>query len=386
MQEIARLAQRGWRLLPCAPCGKTPLLKFWPALASSDLATIRGWTAKHHDCNWGVETGPDSGVFVLDVDGEAGRASLAALEAKHGPLPATLTSRTGREDGGEHRWFNYSSDREIRGNAGKLGRGLDVRGAGGYVIVPPSIHESGREYQWADPEQPIADAPIWLLDLLRMEGRMDYNPPSAHIRILAEGQRNDALFRFGCAMRRRGATQDEIERRLLQKNERECKPPLGTDEVLKIAASAARYAQGGPDPLETAWGIVLSESHRRGFEQFVALARHLQLARPGLPIALPLIRIGDLMECDWTQARRWRKKAISEGWLRLKERYIPHVKAALYTFHEIPASTVPLRPNVPLRQDAPLAEPTSGLAGQVGSVYSGTPVVPEDSSCINLSR
>ena len=55
---------------------------------------------------------------------------------------------------------------EVRGSAGKLGEGLDIRGAGGYVIVPPSVHETGRTYRWADPEQSIADAPSWLLDLL----------------------------------------------------------------------------------------------------------------------------------------------------------------------------------------------------------------------------
>ena len=136
--------------------------------------------------------------------------------------------------------------------------------------------------------------------------------------------------------------QDEIERRLLQKNERECRPSLETHEVCKITASAARYEPGGPDPLETAWNVVLSARHARGYEQFVALARSLQLARPGLPIALPLKRIGDLMECDWTQARRWRKMAVRDGWLRLKESYIPNVKAALYTFNEISTSSVPL--------------------------------------------
>jgi hypothetical protein len=106
-RELERLAQRGWRLLPCVAGGKTPLLKRWPALASSDLVTVKVWAAQYPNCNWGMATGAVSGVFVLDVDGEAGRASLAKLEAQYGPLPVTLTSRTGRVDGGEHRWFNF---------------------------------------------------------------------------------------------------------------------------------------------------------------------------------------------------------------------------------------------------------------------------------------
>ena len=385
VEEIAHLALRGWRLLPCAPRGKTPLLKCWPVLASSDLATIREWAAQFPECNWGVATGPGSRVFVLDVDGEAGRASLAALEAQHGPLPVTLTSKTGRADGGEHRWFKYPSDRSVRSSTGTVGTNLDVQSGGKLVIVPPSVHASGRHYRWVNPEQTVAEGSKWLLDLLSGESRMNHSAPSGPVRVLVEGQRNDGLFRYGCAMRRRGAAQDEIERRLHQKNERECKPSLQADEVRKIAASAARYPVNGPDPLETAWGNVLSEAQMRGYEQFVALARCLQLARPGLTIALPLKRIGKLMACDWTQARRWKDRAIRDGWLRLKERYIPHVRAALYTFHEISASTVPLRPSVPLSQDAPLAKPTNGLVGQAGTVYSGTPIVSEESSCNNLA-
>ncbi|MEO6965118.1 MAG: bifunctional DNA primase/polymerase [Acidobacteriaceae bacterium] len=347
VQEMERLAVRGWRLLPCSVRGKTPLLKRWPTLASSDLATIQGWAAEHSECNWGVATGPESRVFVLDVDGESGRASLAALVAKHGLLPVTLASRTGREDGGEHRWFRCPQGQEIRSNAGKLGEGLDVRGAGGYVIVPPSIHESGRAYQWANPEHPTADAPKWFLDLLAGGTQTVHNPPRAHISIFFEGQRNDGLARLGGAMRRRGATQAEIERRLTAENQQRCRPPLPTDEVRKIAASVARYEPGGPDPLETAWKAVLDEPHPRGYGQFIALARTLQLARPGLSIALPLIRIGDHMRCDWTQVRRWRKRAVCEGWLRLTEHPIPHRKAGMYAFNE---KSVPLRPTVPLSQ------------------------------------
>lgn len=353
MKEIERLAECRWRLLPCAPRGKTPLLKRWPTLASFDPATIQEWAARNPECNWGVATGPESGVFVLDVDGEAGRASLAALEAQHGPLPVTLVSLTGRGDGGEHSWFKYPAARAIRSSAGKLGKGVDVRGIDGYVIVPPSIHETGRVYQWADSEQPIADAPSWLLDLLSSEARNSGNPPSAHIGILVKGERNDGLTRYAGWLRRKGAELPELEEKLLAANARRCQPPLDDKDVLRIAASIARYPVGGPDPLETAWAAVLREMHTRGYGQFIALARNLQLSRPGLSIALPLERIGDLMGCDWTQARRWRKRAVCEGWLRLTERYIPHKRAAMYIFNECPT-----------KADCPTIKPTIGLAGQ----------------------
>ena len=256
MQELERLAERGWRLLPCARAARRRCSNAGPHWRHPILQTIQEWAAKNPECNWGAATGPGSGVFVLDVDGEAGRASLAALEAQYGPLPVTLTSITGRADGGEHRWFNYPASHEIRGSAGKLGEGLDIRGAGGYVIVPPSIHETGRAYQWAAPEQSIADAPSWLLDLLSDEARKSGNLPSTHIGILVKGERNDGLTRYAGWLRRKGAEPPELEEKLHAANARRCQPPLMETEVRGIAASIARYPVGGPDPLETAWAAV----------------------------------------------------------------------------------------------------------------------------------
>lgn len=357
------MARRGWRLHPCAVRGKRPLINRWPVMASSDLATIQGWAEQFPNCNWGTATGPGSNVFVLDIDGEEGRASLAALEAQNGPMPVTLTSITGRADGGEHRWFNYPPDCIVRSSTGTVGAGLDVQSDGKQVLVPPSIHPTGQRYEWVAPGQAIADGPGWFLSLVNRNNRANNTTESAHFRPLVAGERNDTLFRLGCAMRRRGASREEIEHRLLRKNHRDCIPLLGADEIHGIAVSASRYPVGGPDPLETAWWAVENESHSRGFGQFLALARHLQIARPGLPIALPLQRIGGLMKCDWTQVRRWRRYAVRDGWLCLKENYIRNLRAAQYIFHEI--STVPIKPTVPLNEAVPL-EPTTGIAGQAG--------------------
>jgi hypothetical protein len=152
-------AEQGWRILPIKSRDKTPLIRQWPQRASSDAGTIRDWAARHPGCNWGVACGPGSGVWVLDIDGHKGRMSLTALETQHGRLPVTLVSRTGREDGGEHRYFSYPEDVALRNSA--LGEGLDVRGDGGCVIVPPSVHRSGRAYKWVDPGATIAGAPPW---------------------------------------------------------------------------------------------------------------------------------------------------------------------------------------------------------------------------------
>jgi hypothetical protein len=165
LDQILLLARRGWRMFPCPRREKKPLIAAWPRLASFDPRVLRRWGEEHPNCNWGVACGVQSGVFILDVDGERGFASLVALEREHGPLPVTLTSITGRADGGEHRWFNYPLV-EVRNSASKLGAGLDIRAEGGYAIIPPSTHQSGQVYRWIDDAVPVADAPGWLVELL----------------------------------------------------------------------------------------------------------------------------------------------------------------------------------------------------------------------------
>jgi hypothetical protein len=328
LDRVLSLAEYGWRLFPSVPRTKTPLLKGWPTFASSDPATIRSWAVKHPGCNWAVATGPGSGVFVLDVDGEKGRASLAMLEAQHGPLPATLASRTGREDGGEHRWFTWPVDLDIRNSTSKLGTGLHIRGDGGYAIIPPSIHPSGFHYAWIEPRLAIASPSAWLLEMVTSAARPAV--PASEIGILLVGRRNDTLFRRGCYLRRKGWEQPAIESDLLEQNACRCRPPLPDVEIRTIAASAASYPVGGPDPLESAWQAIQGETHNSRYEQFVSLVCQLQRSRPGQPVILPLERIAALMECGWTSVRGYRKQAVMARLIHRVADPVPRRRAAEY--------------------------------------------------------
>src|SRR5689334_11740367 len=107
-------ARRGWRVLPLhtirpdsrCTCGKAcgrnagkhPRLKDWPTLATTDADVIRRWWQWWRQANVGIATG--AGLLVLDVDGDVGIESLAALERQHGLLPDTPRSLTG--GGGVH--------------------------------------------------------------------------------------------------------------------------------------------------------------------------------------------------------------------------------------------------------------------------------------------
>ena len=334
LDEVLRLATQGWRLIPCKPRDKTPLIKEWPQRASSDPLVIAAWSREYPGCNWAVLTGLGSRVFVLDIDGAKGRAALATLETQHGPLPATLTSYTGRNDGGEHRWFTFPVGRNLRNSTAKIGPALDIKADGGYTIVPPSIHPTGRPYSWAEPQKPIAEAPGWLLELATNKSLDSRQPREIGIGILVEGQRDDALFRLGCAKRRKGCSQEQIETELLEANTRRCIPPLPDAQVRAKAASAAKFPVGGPDPLECAWRSTSIETYTSKESHFLGLCCHLQNARPGLEIALPLVRIGLLMGVDYTTVGKYRSKAVREGLLEPVGRYVPHKRAGQYQVTE----------------------------------------------------
>lgn len=142
-----RYAMRGWRVVPIKAGEKRPAINDWVQLATTDAATIERWWKSNPGCGVGIVTGKKSGIFVLDVDGEKGRSTLRALEAANDVLPATYVVKTGT---GYHLYFEYP-DFEIRNDASKrLGPGLDIRGEGGQVVAPPTIHPSGRAYEALD--------------------------------------------------------------------------------------------------------------------------------------------------------------------------------------------------------------------------------------------
>ncbi len=156
-------ARRGVPVFPCEPGGKRPLTRNGHWDATTDPHAIERWWKRWPSANLGVPTGEKSGLVVLDVDpDDGGLESLARLEREHGPLPRTARARTG--GGGTHVFFRYpgAGEAEVRNSAGWLGRGLDVRGEGGYVVVPPSRTRSA--YGWTDRSPPAGAS--WLLERL----------------------------------------------------------------------------------------------------------------------------------------------------------------------------------------------------------------------------
>lgn len=257
-------AALGIPVLPLQPRNKIPVGALVPHGrndATTDPATLRNWF-DGTEYNIGIVTGPESGIFVLDRDDkDGGDLSLADLEAKHGALPVTLTQQTGN---GRHYLFQLPPGQDIRNSAKAIGPGLDIRGAGGYIVAAPSVHENGNTYTWLDvglpPRELIAPAPGWLLDLLAQVNSKSVATPRQPItnpfaglcfqvpEKIADGEgREDFVLRYAGHLRGKGLDQSTIERTLLDFNQLHIAPPLDEAAVLDRARRYEQPAANDPD-------------------------------------------------------------------------------------------------------------------------------------------
>ncbi|MDE2320357.1 MAG: bifunctional DNA primase/polymerase, partial [candidate division NC10 bacterium] len=250
-------ARRGWPVFPCDSPGKTPKIKDWPNQATTDPATIRQWWTRWPHANIGIPTGERSGFFVLDVDPRhGGDDTLRDLEAQHGALPATVEAQTG--GGGQHILFRCPGY-PVKSGSGVLGPGLDIKGDGGYIVAPQSLHESGRHYVFEASSHPddvaIAKAPAWLLDKLRPEAT-NGNGFTVGEKI-KDGTRNDTLYRLARSEKARGLSPKASLAALRVMNAERCEPPLPDAEIEKIVSNAFKQ----PDrPEFTATGATETQS------------------------------------------------------------------------------------------------------------------------------
>jgi len=219
--------------------------------ATRDGNVICRWYANGEVINLGIRTGPESGLVVLDIDPRhGGDESVKAL----GKLPDTATVATG---GGRQLYFRWPAGADIRNSAGKLGPGLDIRGTGGYVVAPPSLHISGGVYRWLrDPRGGVAELPAAILS--RLVDAPVAKPAAAAVEgMITEGKRNSTLTSLAGTMRHRGMGEPAILAALREENKR-CDPPLKDEGLQTIARSigaknpgAARKAEA-TEPNEAA--------------------------------------------------------------------------------------------------------------------------------------
>ncbi len=243
---------RGWSVLPLRHGDKRPLI-LWETLQQSraDAATLAHWFDRWPDANIGIVTGEISNLIVLDVDPKhGGDDSLSELEHRFGVLPETVEARTG--GGGRHLYFTHPGT-AVPNRAG-LAQGIDLRGDGGYVVAPPSLHPSGQLYAWAPGRSPdeaaLAALPRWLF----FAGRpLRTGRPVAEWRQLVhdgvpEGERNSTIASLTGHLLWHGVDPHVVLELMLAWNRVRCRPPLDDEEVARVVASITHLHEAKTPP------------------------------------------------------------------------------------------------------------------------------------------
>ena len=159
-------ASKGWKVLPlyeplpdgCCSClkseckhvGKHPRTSYGFKDATTDPVKIQEWWSSWPNANIGVATGSLSGIVVVDVDGDnGGFVTWNELKSTLGDMK-TLTSNTGD---GFHLFFVCPEGIDLKSASNAIGNGIDIKAEGGYVVAPPSLHETGVRYTWEADEE-----------------------------------------------------------------------------------------------------------------------------------------------------------------------------------------------------------------------------------------
>lgn len=181
LDAALRYAAQGWAVFPlhsirdgvctcgrknCSSPGKHPLTSSGFKEATSDLKKVREFWTSYPGANIGVATGTSSGITVLDVDDPK---QFVAMTEEHGQLPATRMAKTG--GGGVHLLYRYEPG--IRNKAGIFPK-IDVRGDGGYIVAPPSVHQSGERYQWVNDDASLS---LWPETLTKLANKSRARQP-----------------------------------------------------------------------------------------------------------------------------------------------------------------------------------------------------------------
>ena len=248
-QSAVDYARRGMWVFPLDPRGKKPLGRLVPhglTQATNDVQQVAEWWHKAPNANIGISCGP-SKLVVIDVDPRhGGDESIRDLMAKYPELDDTLTGETG--GGGWHLCF-LAPAVPIANSTGTLAPGLDVRGVGGYIVAPPSIHPDGKQYEWMagygiEEKQP-ARLPLPLVELLTtsQDGAEAPVDVAAVLGGVGEGERDWQLFRLAAKLRYADLPIDWAYR-LVGEAAAACVPAFPADEARKKVDSAYRYQAG----------------------------------------------------------------------------------------------------------------------------------------------
>lgn len=239
--------KQGWSVIPIRFEGsvedrKRPLLPTWEPFQkrSASEAQVQSWFAQWPNANVGLIMGEVSGLVALDLDGPH---AVDLLRQAKVFLPETATVQTSR---GFHALFRHPGYR-IENRVKLLGSadsGVDVRGDGGYIVAPPSIHGSGAVYRWVIPASALAPLPDGVAALLSRQATREESEDrswfDAAWRGVGDGQRNDTAARLAGWWLSVTKGHEEATYRAMSAWAERCSPPMPLHELRTTIKSVAR--------------------------------------------------------------------------------------------------------------------------------------------------
>lgn len=247
MKEWAlHYAEMGLAVFPLACRDKVPAVVDGCKAATTERTTIERWWDKNPQYNIGIAAGnKSSGLVVIDLDvdknkGIDGYDVLRDWQNKHGKLPETWQSITG--GGGYHYFYK---DAIVHSNRVGLYEGVDIRGEGGYIVAPPSVHPNGNIYEWEQgPEEyEITQVDNIVNDFLKGEKQRRDSEHKTNFKVpelIPEGKRVDTIVRLIASLRTKGLDDDAIKAAVRVENEKRCNPPLKEKELEKAVFPALK--------------------------------------------------------------------------------------------------------------------------------------------------
>jgi Bifunctional DNA primase/polymerase, N-terminal/AAA domain/Primase C terminal 1 (PriCT-1) len=220
---------KGLSVIPIEPKGKRPAIDSWSPYQKQipSLKEVEMWWSENPEANIAIVTGKVSGIAVVDLDSEK-----ATVFAKGNRFPVTPTVKTGK---GYHLYYAH---REGVGNFQRRADlpDIDLRGEGGYVVAPPSVHETGRRYEWVGGKD-LDDLPLAALpEIVLAKNTGDKIPLAELYQGVSEGQRNEALARIIGSMVSDGLSYQECLSFAHSWNKQNT-PPLPDREVVTTVLS-----------------------------------------------------------------------------------------------------------------------------------------------------
>ena len=256
LNETKDFCSMGFKIFPINYKSKVPMKGYkWKEKATSDFNKIQEDIQDLNQFNLAMLTGKANNIFVLDIDKKNnGFETLKNLEEKLGKLPDTVTVNSG--GGGIHLYFQYPNDVKITGVANLLGDGVDTRTDNNYIVIPPSIHESGKKYEWVSGKSIFEIKPkklpqAWVDALVEASNRNQKSLANSSCsttdniisKKIPEGNRENSMFKFACSMRNKVANIDELNMIIKTLNTVYCTPPLSDKEVELAVKSAWNYKE-----------------------------------------------------------------------------------------------------------------------------------------------